>query len=167
MKTSLVFRKILNGAALFFGLALGSHSIAQSATTPPPANSVKVQSVVALVRVDSPLSFVTSQELYDLYRGRSREIRGIVLPAIHFTVASEVRKTFSTEILRWKSVSVEISRIRAKVFAFEGNPPTEHPDEDAVFSAVGRVSGIGYIESSRARNLPNNIKAIPILEARQ
>lgn len=164
MRPSTPIRILFNAAALLFGLSVVLQSFAQSA---PQVNSARVQSVVAVVRADSPLTFVTSQELYDLYRGRTREIRGNALPAIHLTVASDVRRTFTLDILKWKSVSVEISRIRAKVFAFEGNPPTEHPDEEAVFSAVSRVSGIGYIASDRAKNLPPNIKAIPILEARQ
>lgn len=167
MKNSTLLRKIFNAFALTAFLIFGLQSFAQSASTQLLANSVRVQSIVAVVRADSPLSFVTTQELYDLYRGRTREIRGVALPAIHLTVASDVRRSFSTEILRWKSVSVEISRIRAKVFAFEGNPPTEHPDESAVFAAVNRVSGIGYIDSGLSKNLPSTLKAIPILEARQ
>lgn len=117
-----------------------------------------------LVEQDVPVSQLDHRVVESAYKRGGLWTEYGVLKPVHQHESTEVRTSFTTKILHWKSVGEEQFKVRLKRLAhsrYEVDPKGYFLKD--FFSEVRR-KGLGYVHRSQIHTVPSDLKAIPITE---
>lgn len=150
-------------ALSFFFVCSLFTSLALMPFSSPQAAPKKKSEFYLVVSKDSPLKSVSFDEVKQLYRRKTNEMQGQIYMPVHYRFTDEIRKKFSESVLDWPNVIREEETLRLIKFRNERTVPIQAASIEQMLEQVANGGTVGYVRSENLKNLPPDIKAIPIL----
>ncbi len=124
--------------------------------------------LLVIVNKDNPMSFITKQQIVDLFMGRSPYFpSGDAVVKLDAPSSSKVREHFYQSLVNMSLPEVNAYWARL-MFSGRATPPMLVPNEkDIVKLVASNSNAIGYISKSSSQELTGDVKTIFVISVDQ